>query len=735
MPIRPVRSLPGPTSLVIGVSEYQDVLLPVLDAAMIFGRRSLVDRNWQMILLKNGQFRALMLAREILAEKSLPREFQKNVPLSLRENLVYGCYPETGGVRLILNMAIMGTSFDKLLVSEFIPTMTSTMLDAPARLVPELLPETAPPDSGPESSTQTPLPASDLPPPAAVRADEPALTAGMSLAEELEDHLQFEPEASAAPSPPTIEAMISEWLSDDEIALADELAANATSSKNEDKTLVAADAGPEPEPEPVTKPEPVMEPEAESEPEAVAEAEVEPEAEAEAEVEVEAEPGAESEMEEETGSAPDSEDTSETIITLESISTVEDLEDSVLPATDPSSPEEENLDATLAEELAQAQLELAQQVAEDEKRRQQEAEKSADSLLPQQDPLEQSQPGENSQHPTPEKATDLDRELAAQKKLLHETEKMLATTRQSASETKTELARQLAEKEQLVAQEREEKEKSLAKAMASAAESLAREREKNLALLKEKTKYQIMALKLAAKGKELEEKLQGKTGEDRSLPFVKIAAEEEPQATISTTEEQIDCSPLSGPNPIDIPIQTPPGQENPTASESIEEGLPPLVSGRRHLLRIFMALALMLLVDWWLYYDLLHDRIPNETVSMSSSDERQTEILPETSKMIAPDRQPSLPESSGETTLEPPPPAEPARRAPTPPPLVIIVPQDAPMKSGSYKIKEGDTLWAITRKITGNPYEYPRVARENKIADPDLIYPEQQIVLKRRGEE
>jgi nucleoid-associated protein YgaU len=54
-----------------------------------------------------------------------------------------------------------------------------------------------------------------------------------------------------------------------------------------------------------------------------------------------------------------------------------------------------------------------------------------------------------------------------------------------------------------------------------------------------------------------------------------------------------------------------------------------------------------------------------------------------------------------------------------------------PLEADLYIVKKGDTLWAISKRFTGNPFNYPRVARDNKIANPDLIFPDQKIHLKR----
>ena len=39
-----------------------------------------------------------------------------------------------------------------------------------------------------------------------------------------------------------------------------------------------------------------------------------------------------------------------------------------------------------------------------------------------------------------------------------------------------------------------------------------------------------------------------------------------------------------------------------------------------------------------------------------------------------------------------------------------------------YEIKWGDTLWDIAATYYRNPWLYPKIARENRITNPDLIF-------------
>lgn len=56
-------------------------------------------------------------------------------------------------------------------------------------------------------------------------------------------------------------------------------------------------------------------------------------------------------------------------------------------------------------------------------------------------------------------------------------------------------------------------------------------------------------------------------------------------------------------------------------------------------------------------------------------------------------------------------------------------PAERTLTAGStYTAKHGDTLWAIAKAFYGSGAEYMRIAKKNRIKNPNLIYPGQ--VLK-----
>ncbi len=114
-PCRPIHAAPA---IVIGVAEHSGEILPVVDLAAIFGRRSCLTPTWRMILVKNGNFRALVITETVFGERRLQPEIHRAVPVQLPGNLMYGCYPDGKGVRIILNIEAVTVHFEKPLRRE-----------------------------------------------------------------------------------------------------------------------------------------------------------------------------------------------------------------------------------------------------------------------------------------------------------------------------------------------------------------------------------------------------------------------------------------------------------------------------------------------------------------------------------------------------------------------------------------------------------------------------------------
>ena len=74
-------------------------------------------------------------------------------------------------------------------------------------------------------------------------------------------------------------------------------------------------------------------------------------------------------------------------------------------------------------------------------------------------------------------------------------------------------------------------------------------------------------------------------------------------------------------------------------------------------------------------------------------------------------------------------------------PVVTPLPTDTPTQTAKitahYRVKKGDSLWAISsrRRVFGDPFAWPLLYRENRdqIQDPDLIYPRQYLGYARKA--
>jgi chemotaxis signal transduction protein len=65
---------------------------------------------------------------------------------------------------------------------------------------------------------------------------------------------------------------------------------------------------------------------------------------------------------------------------------------------------------------------------------------------------------------------------------------------------------------------------------------------------------------------------------------------------------------------------------------------------------------------------------------------------------------------------------------PAPPSFDLPVPGASPVVE-PYEVRPGDNLWTISRRFIGDPWAFRQLARENRIPEPDLIFPGQVILL------
>ncbi|HTN93444.1 MAG TPA: chemotaxis protein CheW [Gallionella sp.] len=157
--LKPSRVLPDVAPIVIGVTEHNGEILPVVDLAMMFGRRSVTRPDWRMMLVHNGDFRALVITEAVLGERRLPIDMHRAVPIHLPHNLMYGCYPDANKVTIILNVEAISVHFEKSLIQIFMPALSHEMRMSPTGVVYTFPEETASPtvlDTGQPSAKSTP---------------------------------------------------------------------------------------------------------------------------------------------------------------------------------------------------------------------------------------------------------------------------------------------------------------------------------------------------------------------------------------------------------------------------------------------------------------------------------------------------------------------------------------------------------------------------------------------------
>lgn len=145
------------------------------------------------------------------------------------------------------------------------------------------------------------------------------------------------------------------------------------------------------------------------------------------------------------------------------------------------------------------------------------------------------------------------------------------------------------------------------------------------------------------------------------------------------------------------------------------------------LIPVLLGLAIVILIALLVYLFVFNG-------SKSQKTEQNSSVQPTTSSAVQePVKEPettttaaAAEEPKPEVVVEvsPPKPAaetKPARTRPPAPVSTYKVPLTIPKEGVPYKIRWGDTLWDISEAFYRNPWLYPRIARFNKIRNPDLI--------------
>jgi chemotaxis signal transduction protein/nucleoid-associated protein YgaU len=124
IPFTHAASIPGATGIVSGVAACDEELLPVVDLGLIQGKPSDSTAAWRMILVQNGNFRALVCAEKVFQRKVLKPAAQREVPVTLPYPVVYGCYTDGEAIRLILNIHALALYFDESKATQILPPLT-----------------------------------------------------------------------------------------------------------------------------------------------------------------------------------------------------------------------------------------------------------------------------------------------------------------------------------------------------------------------------------------------------------------------------------------------------------------------------------------------------------------------------------------------------------------------------------------------------------------------------------
>lgn len=148
---------------------------------------------------------------------------------------------------------------------------------------------------------------------------------------------------------------------------------------------------------------------------------------------------------------------------------------------------------------------------------------------------------------------------------------------------------------------------------------------------------------------------------------------------------------------------------------------------------VLAAALAVLLAGGLLFWLLVLNKAPEPTAAAAPAavkTETPAPTPPDPLKAEPPKTAP-VPVAAAPVKVEPAKPAEPppvskteaaARRArPAAPVKSYKVPKTIPKEGFRYRIRWGDTLWDISEAFYRNPWLYPRIARFNKIRNPDLI--------------
>jgi len=104
--------LPNVLPVVIGIANYKEEFLPVIDLALCFGYKTGISDMSKMVLMQNGDFKALVLVKHVFPDRKVPVEDQKSLPVKIPHEIIYECYLDETRICLILNIEALTLYFD-----------------------------------------------------------------------------------------------------------------------------------------------------------------------------------------------------------------------------------------------------------------------------------------------------------------------------------------------------------------------------------------------------------------------------------------------------------------------------------------------------------------------------------------------------------------------------------------------------------------------------------------------
>ncbi len=651
LPLKPWRVLPGNApEIMIGVAEHEGEILPVLDLAMVFGRRSLTTPDWRMMVVKNGDFRALVITETVFGERRLPLAIQRAVPILLPHRVVYGCYPDAEAVRLILNVEAMAVHFEKSLVQELLPALSVEMKQAPAQIVPALLPQKGESGYEPQAQQQT----------------------------------ELQPEPIAAAASVTVSEPADSVVQEETGGVTEEISAAAeTESSGQEETV--AHAGEEVTVQAVSEPAAMQEPKTEERDTLLTQTFEEPagtEERAEEQAVVEETPG-------------------EEIVTF-------------TPAVE-----------TMAEERPEAVIGtgLVQEGSVIEQEKQQ-------NLPVSEEPELISEAAVQEYVSTEEKVSEQEAPAAAEPvqeiSVIHAAAEEGTTISETASEEAQELKESVSEQETPIIEEPVSEMPAADAAQETVyADTVAQD-----------------SSPVIANEEQLQPEPEIQEPEPEVAPVGMVGATSSIAGTTAGREEApapVQQEPVRVCHDEFQPAAVRPSPSRPAYQETSEP------SSKKWIPYAAAAVVLMGL----LYFvtsnkPSVQKNSPVAELTASKPSETKAESMPALQK-----QQPALTDqkigqaTQRETAKPVPPKAEPVpvvqKQEPSPEPkpkprpsLELDIPKAMPTSIEVYIVVKDDTLWSISERFTGNPFNYPRIAGENRIADPDLIFPGQKIRLLKK---